>query len=394
MSLAFAFLVVVAGLLPAILPAQEAAPEKEAVLIGHISLSDDPRYLQDWGYARLVVPPPVRSIEGAMLALEDMAFVSDAAGIAPVVDAREAANAAEVATAVMELSGAGAAFVVLDLPGDMVAAVAEATADLPITLINATAPEDALRAACYPNMLHSGPSDRMQMDTFAQYLRAMGWEEVLVLVGEDPRDTVMAEVLQASLDRLRLEVVEARPFTLATDPESREGNNVRLLTGGVDYDVVFVADTRGEFGRYVPYATQLPRPVMGSVGLTVQAWHWAMERDGATQVSSRFDRQHGRRMTTQDWAAWIAVKGIIIAYTRAPDRTRESLTGFMRSEAMRLDGSKGVTLNYRTWDGQLRMPMLLASSEAVIAIAPVEGFLHATNTLDTLGVDEAEFVCN
>jgi len=394
MRRAFAIVVLVAGLMPATLPAQEAAPEKEAVLIGHVSLLDDPRYVQDWGYARLVVPPPIRSVEGAAMALEDMVFVSDAAGIAPVMEAREAADAAEAAAAVTELSAAGAAFVVLDLPGDMVAAVAEATGDLPVTLINATAPEDWLRAACYPSMLHSGPSDRMQMDSFAQYLRAMGWDEILILVGEDPRDAVMAEVLQASLDRLRLAVVEARPFTLAADPEAREGNNVRLLTGGVDYDVVFVADTRGEFARYVPYATQLPRPVIGSVGMTVQAWHWAMERDGATQVSSRFDRQFGRRMTTQDWAAWIAVKGIITAYTRAPERTRESLTGFMRSAAMRLDGSKGVTLNYRTWDGQLRMPMLLASSEAVIAIAPIEGYLHATNTLDTLGVDEAEFVCN
>lgn len=394
MRCAFAIAALLAGLVPASLYAQEAASEKEAVLIGHVALIDDPRYVQDWGYARLVVLPPVRSIEGAMMALADMAFVSDATGIAPVIEAREVVDAAEATAAVTALSAAGAAFVVLDLPGTMVAAVADATAGLPVTLINATAPEDSLRAACYPDMLHSGPSDRMQMDTFAQYLRAMGWEEILVLVGEDPRDAVMAEVLQASLERLRLEIVEARPFTLAADPEAREGNNVRLLTGGTDYDVVFVADTRGEFGRYVPYATQLPRPVMGSVGLTVQAWHWALERDGATQVSSRFDGQFGRRMTTQDWAAWIAVKGIITAYTRAPERTRESLTGFMRSEAMRLDGSKGVTLNYRTWDGQLRMPTLLASSEAVIAIAPVEGFLHATNTLDTLGVDEAEFACN
>ena len=166
-----------------------------------------------------------------------------------------------------------------------------------------------------------------------------------------------------------------------------------LLTGGVRYDVVFVADSRGEFGRYVPYATQSPRPVIGSVGLTAEAWHWAMERDGATQVSSRFDKAFGRRMTSVDWASWVAVKSVIQAMTRAPDTSREGLTAYMTSDDMRLDGSKGVQINYRPWSGQLRMPILLATSDAVIAIAPLEGYLHQTNVLDTLGVDEVEFTC-
>jgi hypothetical protein len=30
----------------------------------------------------------------------------------------------------------------------------------------------------------------------------------------------------------------------------------------------------------------------------------------------------------------------------------------------------------------------------VIAIAPLEGYLHRTNTLDSLGVDEPEFSCD
>lgn len=53
-----------------------------------------------------------------------------------------------------------------------------------------------------------------------------------------------------------------------------------------------------------------------------------------------------------------------------------------------------MTLNFRPWDGQLRMPMLLATSDAVIAIAPIEGYLHPVTTMDTLGTDQAEFVCD
>jgi ABC transporter substrate binding protein (PQQ-dependent alcohol dehydrogenase system) len=98
-------------------------------------------------------------------------------------------------------------------------------------------------------------------------------------------------------------------------------------------------------------------------------------------------------MESVDWASWIAVKSVLQAYTRAPEQTRAAMTAYMASDAMALDGSKGVQLNYRPWSGQLRMPILLATSDAVIGVAPVEGFLHETNVLDTLGVDQPELDC-
>ena len=42
---------------------------------------------------------------------------------------------------------------------------------------------------------------------------------------------------------------------------------------------------------------------------------------------------------------------------------------------------------------QLRQAVFLASPYAVIASAPIEGFLHRTNTLDSLGDDEPETPC-
>lgn len=375
---------------PLTAPALAQDQPLQDVVIGLVTLRDDPRYVQDWGYARLIVPPPVRSIEGAEMAISDLAFVSEAMGLAPRMETREV-EGADAGPAVRELMEEGALFVLLDLPGDMVEAAAAAGPE--VTLINVSAPDTALRQSCHPGLLHSFPSDRETMDAFAQYLRAKDWTDVLILEGESPRDAAIADAFTESAERLRLSIADRRGFTLAADPSQREGNNVALLTGGVAYDVVFVADSRGEFGRYVPYATQEARPVIGSVGLTAEAWHWAMERDGATQVSSRFDQLYGRRMTSVDWASWIAVKSVLQAYTRAPERTREALTAYMASDAMALDGSKGVQLSYRPWSGQLRMPILLATSDAVIQVAPVEGYLHATNVLDTLGIDEAESAC-
>ena len=58
-----------------------------------------------------------------------------------------------------------------------------------------------------------------------------------------------------------------------------------------------------------------------------------------------------------------------------------------------LDGSKGVTLGFRPWDGQLRQPLLLSDGQSVVATAPVDGILHPKNALDTLGADAPEKLC-
>lgn len=365
----------------------------DVLKIGHLSLLKDPRYGQDWGYARLITPPPVITAEAARMAVSDLQFTTDAVGVSVKLDT-QAVTSADVVAAAQKMVAAGDDYLVLDLPPDEVKAVADALKDQPVLLVNATAPNDSLRTACYPNMVHSGPSRRQEMDAFTQYLRSMNWTDVLILEGEHPDDAGLADAFATSAERLRLAIVDRRPFTLANDPQNREGNNIRLLTGDIDYDVIFVADTRGEFGRFIPYASLLPRPVIGSIGLVAAPWHWAYERDGATQVSSRFDKLTGRKIQPADWDVWIAVKSIITSVMKVPQAYPPLVRGFMTSNKLKLDGSKGVTLNYRAWDGQLRQPILLGTSDAVIVVAPVQGFSHQTNTLDTLGTDEAEFACD
>ncbi len=154
-------------------------------------------------------------------------------------------------------------------------------------------------------------------------------------------DAQLADAFAQSAGRLRLSIQDRRAFTLAADPQNREGNNIRLLTGDVGHDVVFVADRRGEFGRYVPYATQLSRPIIGSVGLTSDSWHWAFERDGATQVSSRFDKLTGRKMEAMDWDVWIGVKSLITVAVTVPQADPGRLRAFLVSDQMKLDGFKG-----------------------------------------------------
>ena len=149
-----------------------------------------------------------------------------------------------------------------------------------------------------------------------------------------------------------------------------------LLTGGLDYDVVYVADADGEFARYVPYATYSPRPVVGAAGLRALAWHWSLERSGAPQLNQRFARREAGQMSPEDWAAWAAVRTVIEAVTKTRHTDVPALRAYISSDALALDLYKGLPGSYRTWDGQLRQQFILADSDATLAIAPLPQFLH------------------
>ena len=69
------------------------------------------------------------------------------------------------------------------------------------------------------------------------------------------------------------------------------------------------------------------------------------------------------------------------------------LRDYMLSSELELDGFKGNRLNFRPWSQQLRQPMLIASHNWVVDRAPLDGFLHRKNNLDTLGLDEREVQC-
>lgn len=365
------------------------------VLVGYVGLKDDVRYYPEVAYTRIQISPALKPIEGALLGLDDMKIVTDAANITVKLDAYEAVDANEAIQKVAAMQQAGERFVILDLPGDIVAQVAEATKDLPVTLVNATAPQDALRDLCLPNLLHAGASDRMIGDTYSQFLRQRNWNKVLMLVGKQPRDKEMADAFQQAAERMRIQIVDRREFTSSTDPANREANNTRLITGGTDYDVVYIADSLGEYARYLNYATLLPRPVIGSTGLTAAEWHWSWDRDGATQVTLRFQRlaEGGRFMSPQDWSTWIAARSVATAYAKARSDDPLKVDAYIKGSRFSVDGSKGYKLNFRAWDRQLRMPMVLSTSNATIDAAPFPQFLHQTNVLDTLGVDEPESKC-
>ena len=134
-------------------------------------------------------------------------------------------------------------------------------------------------------------------------------------------------------------------------------------------------------------------PVVGTEGLQAASWHWAWERHGAPQLNQRFERHAKRRMQSPDWAAWAAVKSIVESVLRTKSTEFEIVGAYLRSDRLNLDAYKGNPVSYRSWDNQLRQPVLLHTYNAVTDRAPIRGFLHPTENMDSLGYDQGETLC-
>ena len=288
----------------------------------------------------------------------------------------------------------GVGFFLIDADAAVIDAVAEGTRGGDLLLFNVSDKSDALRGAlCRPQVMHVIPSHAMLTDALVQYLAAKSWRRVLMLEGPLPADGALSRAFENSAKRFGVRIISRLDFVLGNDPRERQLNNISLMTAGGDYDVLFLADTDGEFGRYVPFQTNRPRPVAGTEGLMPSAWHWAWERHGAPQLNQRFDKLAGRRMEDADWAAWAAVKAIVEAAVRVKSADFWAVAAYLRGPDLVLDGYKGNRLGFRPWDNQLRQPILLHTHNAVVGRAPIAGFLHPSQNMDTLGYDRGDAKC-
>ena len=386
--LAFALAIV----LGATAPSAGATPEE--LVIGYVALKKDPRYAVKRTYARYLTEALGSPYPAARVAIDESKFAGSTVGVEFKLKRRRAKSPARLPKSALAFADSGVNYLLVDAPAELVDEVARATKGRDVLLFNVSARDDVLRQEqCHSHLLHVIPSHAMMTDALAQYLISKKWREVLVLTGPRPEDEQLAAAFNRSAKRFGLKIVEQRPFVLSNDPREREKNNVALLTAGADYDVVFVADTDGEFARDVPFQTVQPRLVVGSEGLAAAAWHWAWERHGAPQLEKRFQKKAKRPMRDFDWAAWMAVKGVVEAVLRTEGGDFAAVRDYLLGDEVVLDGFKGNRLNFRPWNRQLRQPILLVTHNWVVDRAPLRGYLHATNNLDTLGFDERDTRC-
>ena len=215
-----------------------------------------------------------------------------------------------------------------------------------------------------------------------------------MLTGPLPSDLKMSTSFKESAEKFGLRIIKENFFVNNNDPRVRDKNNLSYLTKEKRYNNVFVSDTDGEFALSVQNATIRPALVSGSSGLVPRAWHWSYLRHGAPQLNGRFERMNNRRMEGKDWAAWISIKTIVESVLRIQDISNNNILTFINSNKIQIDGSKGISLNYRNGTNQLRQTILLTSSNNwVTAKAPLNEFQNSDNNLDTIGLTLNETQC-
>ena len=375
------------------------ANEKEDFNIGYYDLEKDIRY-DEWG----VHPVDIRSntnqlykrpLAGAKLGLKDIKPFQRMAKVKFKLMEMRIKNIDSAADEILNhINKNNIKIVLLDFPASELLNIVNKISNLNIAVINVSSKNNELRSVnCNKNLFHTIPSERMLTDSLAQYLSDKKWRKVLILTGPLEIDKAKSASFIESAKQFGLKIIDNKSFLLGNDPRARDQNDLDFLTGSAKYDAVYISDTHKEFSYRVPFATHIPSAVIGSSGLTPRAWHWSYVRHGAPQVHGRFERMNKRRMTEEDWAAWVAMRAIAEALVRFKNNENFSFQDAFVSEKFKLDGSKGPVLNFRKWNRQLRQPIMLSTDNWVTSIAPLESFVHRVNNLDTIGIDSKTSKC-
>ena len=345
-------------------------------------------------------PPEDEGIAGARLGIADNNTTGHFTGQSFGLVERVVAEDGDVVTAFRDLAARGISLVVADFAAAELLSIATLPEAAPATIFDTAAPDDRLRGEdCRGNLLHLLPSRAMLADALVQYLVAKRWSNLLLVVGHGEGDQELAADFRHAAQKFQAHIVTEKPWTFVPGARRTDTGHfaiqaeVARFTQGVSYDVLAVADEEDEFGDYLSYRTFDPRPVAGTQGLVPSAWARPHEQWGATQLQDRFLHQAKRWMTDRDYAAWMAVRAIGEAATRSKSSDPATISAYLRGDRFELAAYKGARLSFRSWDGQLRQPILLADARSLVSVSPQPGFLHQFSELDTLGIDKPETKC-
>lgn len=285
-------------------------------------------------------------------------------------------------------------FVLVNLPAAQINKLADLPQAQQKLIFDVASLDDSLRnEQCRSNVVHLLPNRAMRTDALAQFMLKKRWTKWFLVTGTAPEDTLYAQAIKRAAKKFGIKIVAEKLWIHTFDARRSEQADIPVFTQDIDYDVLIVADEQGAFGEYLDYRTWIPRPIIGTQGLMATAWHKTHEQWGATQIQNRFFEQANRAMEEQDYGAYLAVRAIGEATIRTKSNQMQSIKNYLFSPQFALQGYKGNPLSFRSWDGQLRQPILLAAPRSLVAVAPIEGFLHPKTELDTLGFDQSESNC-
>jgi ABC transporter substrate binding protein (PQQ-dependent alcohol dehydrogenase system) len=308
----------------------------------------------------------------------------------------------DVVAKAKEVLAAGERFIIADLePADLLA-----VADLPeakdAVIMNIRSSATALRQEqCRINVFHIIPDYAMRADALAQYLIWKKWPRWFVIRRDTLQDQDYHAQVKRSATRFGGKVVTDKLYSLPPGARNLDSGHQQIQAQlpmeteeASDHDVVWVINSDDDFGDYLMYRTYLPRPVVGTHGLQAVAWDKSYTESGAMHFQNAIPRIAKRAPVERDYTAWLGFRALADSAMKSGKTTPQELKAFLLSDAFKLEGFKGQAMSFRTWDHQMRQPIVLGGGTRVpVSTSPQEGFLHPTNLTDTLGFDQPETKC-
>ncbi|HXG78944.1 MAG TPA: ABC transporter substrate-binding protein [Methyloceanibacter sp.] len=308
----------------------------------------------------------------------------------------------DVVAKAKELLKGGDAFILADLePADLIA-----VADLPEAknsiIMNIRSSATALRQEqCRANVFHVIPDYAMRADALAQYLIWKKWPRWFVIRRDTPEDRDYLAQVKRAAARFGGKVVGEHIYALPPGARNLDSGHQQIQAqipmetqSAPDHDVMWVLNSDDDFGDYLMYRTYLPRPVVGTQGLQATAWDKSYTESGAMHFQNAIPRIAKRPPVERDYVAWLAFRSLSDSAMKSGKTTPQELKQYLLSDQFRLEGFKGQAMSFRTWDHQMRQPIILGGGTRVpVSTSPQEGFLHPTNLTDTLGFDQPESKC-
>ncbi len=296
----------------------------------------------------------------------------------------------------------GVSLLIVDAPADQLLAIADLPEAEDALIFNVSAEDDRLRTEdCRANLFHIIPSRAMKADALAQFLAWKRWREWFLIHGTQEEDLLMKAALERAAVKFGAKIVETRAYEYEATARRTDTGHVQVQTqlpvftqDAEDHDVVVAADESDVFGEYLSYRTWDSRPITGTHGLRPTAWHRAHEAWGGTQMQGRFEDKTDRWMTERDYVAWLAVRSIGEAVTRTSSADPATLRDYIRGDDFEIAAFKGEGLTFRSWNQQMRQPVLLVGERMLVSVSPQDEFLHQRTPLDTLGFDQPESQCD
>lgn len=295
----------------------------------------------------------------------------------------------------------GVQFIIADLPAQNLLTASVIAKKRDALLFNISAPDVRLREEdCRSNIIHIAPDHAMLADGLAQYLIWKQWRRWFLIKGSHAEDELLAQAYRRAAKKFGAKIIEERLYEDTGGGRRSDSGSVQtqrqmptLTQNAAGHDVLLAVDENNVFAAYLPYRTWEPKLVVGSAGLTPTNWDAAHEQWGAHQLQNRFIANYHRAMNARDNAAWLAMRMIGEAAVRTRSNRPTDLLTYMLDKDFSIAAFKGLRLTLRSWNQQLRQPILLSDGRMTISVSPQEGFLHQTSELDTLGYDQPETKC-